>query len=289
MESIKQFVWPTGLEGKIGRFLGACSAIAVFRYAFNSGLGSAFQLLLEYYDRVVDLALGWAKPYIESGLLSVGWNVSLYPQWKHILVLMCIYFLRNSLVSYRAKDRGIGHFELVWGVTVALVASIAAGTIPLTSEDRIAQFLIAAIPVGGIWAYEIGDVVWRATFYRERAARIYHRPIPTWWAYFEGGLRGTTVRTLIGVVLLAAGLQVPAVQKLRVPGLVLLASLVFIQALNFLRMGLSDARRIQRPDESWQSAYWRTGVAKVGAAMFGVFFWVGVILISSAGLKFFGL
>ncbi len=289
MELIKQLVWPAGFEGKIARLLGACSAIAIFRYGLNSGLGSAFQLLLEYYDRVVGLVLGWATPYIESGLARFGWNLSLYPQWKHILVLMCIYFLRNSLISYGAKDRGIGHFELVWGVTVALVASIAAGTIPLTSEDRIAQFLIAAIPVGGIWAYEIGDVAWRATFYRERAARIYHRPTPTWWAYFEGGLRGTTIRTLIGIVLLAVGLQVPAVQKLRVPGLVLLSSLVFIQALNFLRMGLHDAKRIRQPDESWRSAYWRTGVAKVGAAMLGVFLWVGVILISSAGLRFVGL
>ena len=83
---------------------------------------------------------------------------------------------------------------------------------------------------------------------------------------------------LLGV-LLAVALQVPAVQKLRVPGLVLLASLVFIQALNFLRMGLSDAQRIHQPDEPWRSAYWRTGVAKLGAAMLGVFLWVGVILI----------
>jgi len=289
MELIKQLIWPSGLESKIGRFIGACSAFALFHYSLKFGLGSIFQLLLEYYDRVVGLFLGWAKPYIESGLACVGWSLSLYPQWKHILVIMCIYFLRNALNSYRADDRGIGHFELVWGFTVALVASVAAGTLPLTSEDQIANFLIAAIPIGGIWAYEIGDVAWRATFYRERAARIYHRPTPTWWAYFEGGLRGTTVRTLIGIVLLAVGLQVPALQRLPAPGLVLLAALVFAQALNFLRMGISDAERLRTPGESWSSAYWRTGVAKLGAAMLSVFFWAGILLLSSAGQRFLEL
>lgn len=289
LEAVSEFLWPSGVLAKLGRALGALSALALINHVFSDGSGPVYRLLLDYYDKLVSALIGWAKPWVESGLAHVGWRAALYPHWKHIVVFMGIYFWRNAFISYRAGDRFVGGFEMGWGLTIAMAASIAAGGVPLVSADVAANFLIAAAPITGVFVYESGDIAWRAIFYRERAARIYHRPIPTWWGYFAGGVRGSFKRTCMGIILLWGGLHLPVIQRLAAPGLAMLAILVVIQALNFLWMGVPDVDRLRAPGESWGAAYWRSGVAKLGAAMLSVFFWLGVLLLTNAGLSLYGL
>ena len=288
-ETVKELLWPAGVLAKLGRALAVLSALALVRHGFSEGFGPVYRILLDYYDKLVGALLGWAEPLVESGLGYVGWKVMLYPHWKHIVVFMGIYFWRNAFISYRAGDRFIGGFEMVWGLAIAMAASIMAGTIPLAIADTASNFLVGAVPLTSVFVYEAGDAAWRATFYRERAAQIYHRPIPPWWGYFIGGVSGSLRRTVMGIILLWGGVNLPVIRQLPSPGLATLAILVMIQAVNFLRMGVADADRIRVPGEPRLAAYWRTGVAKLGAAMLSVFLWLAIFLLTNAGLSFYGL
>jgi hypothetical protein len=224
----------------------------------------------------------------------MGWRLVLYPQWIHILLLMGVYFWCNAWNSSATGDRSVGVFELVCGFAFALATAIAVGSVTLASTDGGANFIIAAGPIVGVFMYEVSDAAFRATFYREKAAQIYHWPmLPTWWAYFRGNLRGgllgSLFRTAIGLTIVVVGLRMPIIQQLSSPGLALLTILVIAQSLNFLRMGLGDAKRLRESHESWSEAYQRSGVAKVGMAMLSVIFWAGACLMIGAGNRIIGL
>ena len=290
LDVIRQVLWPSGFLAKLGRAVAALSVLGLINLAFDAGLGPVYQTLLRYYENLVGALIGWSQPWIEAGLRHLGWTLQLHLHWKHIVVVLGIYFWRNASISYAAGDRSIGIFEFVWGLIVALCAGVLAGIIPLEPGNILENVLISTIPVVGVFVYEIGDVVRRSTLaYRQRAARIYMRPVPIWWQFVSGGLRGSLVRTSFGILLLVAGCMLLQFMQVAAPGLVMLAILAIVQAISFLAMGVRDVRSIRKPDEPWSSAYGRSGVAKVGAAMLSVFLYLGFYLITNAGLGFYGL
>jgi len=290
LDVIRQVLWPSGFLAKLGRAVAALSVLALTNLAFDAGLGSVYQTLLRYYENLVGALVGWSQPWLEASLRYLGWTLHLHLHWKHIVVLLGIYFWRNASISYAAGDRAIGIFEFAWGLIVALSAGVLAGTIPLEPGNILENVLIGSIPVVGVFVYEIGDVTRRSTSaYRQRAARIHMRPVPTWWQFVSGGLRGSLRRTSFGILMLLAGCALLQVMQIPTPGLVMLAVLAIVQAITFLAMGVRDVRSIRKDGESWSSAYRRSGVAKVGAAMLSVFAYLGFYLITNAGLSFYGL
>ncbi len=50
-----------------------------------------------------------------------------YPHWTYVFVLVGIYFFRNSLNAFYAKNRGTAIFLTLWGLIIAIVVSFAAG------------------------------------------------------------------------------------------------------------------------------------------------------------------
>lgn len=290
LDVVKQLLWPSGFLAKLSRAVAALSVLALYNLAVNAGPGPVFQTLLRYYENLVHALIGWSQPWIETGLHYLGWTLQLHLHWKHIVVVLGIYFWRNALVSYAAGDRAIGIFELVWGLGVALTAGVLGGAVPLESGNFLDNVLIAAIPVVSVFLYEAGDVARRSTLaYRQRAARIYMRPVPTWWQFVSGGLRGSLRRTSVGILLLLAGCAFLQSMQVHAPGLAMLAILAIIQTMTFLAMGVRDVRSIRKAGEAWSSAYRRSGVAKVGAAMLSVFMYLGFYLLTNAGLGFYGL
>jgi hypothetical protein len=70
--------------------------MALVRHGFNYGFSPTLQLMLDAYENTTRFFLGWTEPYIRgliTGLRNfVGWDLTLYPHWKHIFLLMMLYF-----------------------------------------------------------------------------------------------------------------------------------------------------------------------------------------------------
>ncbi|PHS24867.1 MAG: hypothetical protein COA84_08490 [Robiginitomaculum sp.] len=55
-----------------------------------------------------------------------------------------------------------------------------------------------------------------------------------------------------------------------------------------LYLAISDAKERRKEGETFGSVYWKTGNARVGAAVFQVFIWSAMLLASNAGLSLVG-
>jgi hypothetical protein len=286
---MRRLFWPKGFPGMLSRVMGALSLFYIMTYGFNYGLGPMFKRLLEYYDSFLQALFGLAEPFIEASLMWVstyiGWNLVLYPHWKHIFVLMGIYFFRLVGVNYAVGRRGTASFNLIWCLIVVLISSIAAGTVPVRNASMAANFLIAFIPIIGALVCTLVGFIWEATFHRKTyGGRDLNVTNPTWWEYFRWGLSRVLSRTLIAIAALWIGLQVPFIRDLESPGLAMLALLVIALAIYWLWDGVNEAKSIRKSSESTLEAYWRSEDTQLGVAMLGTFFWLALFVVLDAGL-----
>jgi hypothetical protein len=234
--------------------------------------------------------LGWLfwpiEPTIRSGLAELhhafGWPETMYPHWKHIFVLLGLYFFREVWVGL-AYGVGYSIFNFLLGLFVALTASVLAGTIPPTSADSKMQFLFATTLVMGAAVYGLLGLSWDATFLRDRWAKLRNKPMPSWWGYLKWGMWRVLSRTSIALVLAWTVLQIPFVQQLPSPGVVVSILLITAFAIYWLCDGVSDSKNMRREDESRLAAYWRSLHTQLGLTIAGPMFWCLVFIGMRAG------
>jgi hypothetical protein len=290
---IREVVWPPGVGGKLGRILATLSALSLVQHGFTVGIAGTLRILLEYYDALVGALLGWAQPYIENLVqrltAPMHWDLKVLPHWKHIFVLLTAYFFRSAAINWAYGYRGAARFCAVWGALVALTASVAAGTIGLAGSVPRKNLAMVAIPVAGIFVFDMAKQLWNATFIREQAARVYGREMWTWWEFFRPNLLLVLSQTVASLAIAWGVLQVPVVRQLPSPGLAALALLILGLALYRIGIGASEVKGLRKHGEAWSAAFWRTNSAGVGASLLGLTFWVTVFLLTNAGLRFYGL
>lgn len=290
---VKELVWPASLSGKSGRILGGLSLVALLSYGFEHGFGPVFSIILDYYEKLLLALFGRAEPFINGWLSQLsqyfGWPMKLHPHWKHIFVLLGIYFFREVGVAIQHVGRWKVIFQAIVGFLVASASSIAAGAISAASDDNVANFLICAIPVVGAAFYAVIGNVWDATFLRHQWAVDRHRPPPTWWGYYRYQLWRIGTRSLVALLLLWAGLNLYFIRQLPSPGLAIFALLILAFGFYWVIDGVWDSARLQKEGEPRIAAYFRSRHTQLGIAILGTFFWVSVFLLTNAGLGFFGL
>lgn len=270
----------------IGLILGAMSVLAIVQNALNAGFGPTLTLLLGYYENLIHALIGWwLEPFVGTWVEAVsaylGWSLQLHSHWKHVLVLMTIYFSGDwrTLLAFQQPIRA-ALFGL-WGVIVALLTSVAAGTVASAAQGYTANLWIACAPVCGYLIYALGGsgllILWRPDLLGQRG-RVYGR-----WA------AEAVFRFALGIVIAAVGLTLPIVAQQRSPGLVMLALLVVILALYWVVIGLLHAIGSRGADEGVADAFRRQGNARVGAAILGSFISAALLVLGNAGLRFYGL
>ena len=288
VELIKQVVWPSHPLSKLGRILGGLSLFGLIRYGIGFGLNGVFAKLFGRYEKLLTDLFGWAEPFINAWLAELGnyisWPLALYPHWKHFFVLLGIYFFREVALGVRLYGLGYAIFNGVLGFVVALVFSVGAGTFPSAPNDSASNFLIGAIPVLGAAVYGVIGFMWDATFIRDQHAKDRNLPTPTWWGHFRWGLSRIAIRSIVGLVLIWAGLQFLIIRHLPEPGVAMFAALILAFAFYWLFNGVSDGLKIRREGENWHTAYLRSGYTQLGIAMLSTYFWVAVFLVANAGL-----
>jgi hypothetical protein len=99
----KQSMWPTGFSGKLGRILGAFSILRLIEVGFTSGFGSLLGLLLGYYEKLLGWLVWPVEPFIKARLAQlhqyIGWPEAVYAHWRHVFVLLGLYFFREVGLS----------------------------------------------------------------------------------------------------------------------------------------------------------------------------------------------
>lgn len=277
----------------LGVFVGALSVFSLFQYGFNYGLGPTLARMLEYYDRLISIPASWVEPQINAGLTLLSsmmdWHLELFPHWKHIFVLLSIYFFRMAAHGFHLGLLGTGIFRALWGLLVALTIGISAGIVEANRSNLEAAFLIAAVPILGVFIFELGFNLWNAIVLRSRTAHIRRLPVTSWWSEFSRCSVLDLWRNSVALILLWIGLQVPIVQDLPSPGLAMLGGLIVALGFYWIWSGTRMANSIRNEGEHWRTAFWRTGNPRIGAAMLGVFVLMGIFLLLNAGLDIFGL
>jgi hypothetical protein len=273
--------------------MGALSVAKLVQHGLNYGLGPTLQVIANYYETFTRVMLGWAEPCIReqfvalSGYLS--WPLHLYPHWKHIFVLMGLYFFRAAGNAFRAGYRGTALFRALWGLLVAVTASVIAGTVPLSQNDMWANTLVAAVPIIGVTLHDVGYAAWSATTYRKKRSKLFHTPVPTWWAYFRAGVFFALGRAAIGLAALWIGLQLPFIQRLPSPGLAMLGILIIGLGVYWLSLAASQVRSIRKKDETLFAALNRLAAWRHGSAILVTFLGAALFFVLNAGLGLIGL
>lgn len=156
-----------------GIILGSLSLFTLARLAVDIGLSAPVAELVKYYNTLVENVFAWTEPVAQQFLLWLTNHFSiqatLAPEWKHILVLMWLYFSADARANLALKRYGFAVFTIVWGVIIGFAGSLATGLTALTSWHF--DTLSLVIPTASIAIFEFGRAIWSAVFRLPSPAR----------------------------------------------------------------------------------------------------------------------
>lgn len=293
---LARLVWPGNFSGFLARLVGAASLLAILHKAYELGIGPAILTLIAYYDRLVDMLVGsWADPVarwlLENLRALLDWHLQLHGHWRHVFVLMCLYFVRNGLRITVGGLLATGAVLTTLGVGSALAFSLLAGCVdPAGPRDFWANLLIGLSPVGAFLVYEIGLILWLGTFRRAHEDRASgHAETRSWAVYVTELLLHVFRQCLVASLIVAVAVLVFGLIGVEMPGLAAIGVLALVMALHWLQMGAGWANHRGGSGEDWRDAFLSEPATKVGMGILSVMFWVLVLVLTNAGLSTYGL
>lgn len=277
IRAIREVLWPNDLVGLFARLLGVFSGLALIRAAFGELWGFPLSLLfggpLDLYDQLVGFALSWLEPYLKHLLVwlqhFVHWKVELHEHWRHVSVLVGIYFSRSVWIAF-GNDRTAAVFRTILASLLAVCAGVLSGLLDVQQQQWLPNLLVALPPVLAVFAYGVVNGVFAALLRKE--IEIRRRPqLTTRTTIFLGHARAAWSRTWKGIGLLLVGLSCLVLLHVPSPGLVVLSLLVGCLAGYFFKDGLAQAKR--NSGRSWPKVYWKMDSTRLAASMAGVLAW----------------
>jgi hypothetical protein len=268
----------------------------LLKVGFNQGFASLTGRILEYYEDFARAFFGWAEPCLDAILrYTLGWTAlrfQLYPHWKHIFLIMWIYFGSDVMTHWKfgsalGGSAGAARKRLAISLAfcsglVALAISIAAGVVPL--YDAKSNTLMFAIVVAGFVSYEWAVNALATTFIRDQNE--------TWWAAFRGHVRFPLQVAAVGAIMVLLGNQIAKVQVLKTlpaPSIALLAISVVLLALYRVAVGLAWTRQHRDLRREFSEVFQLSVSGPLGMRMLKLTAGVVLFLLTNAGLKFVGL
>jgi hypothetical protein len=234
----------------LGIIAGVFSLTILAWKGFHFSFGPFLLGVLEFYENQAREFFSLFEPFIKDQLAHLraffGWDLQLYPHWKHAFVLMWLYFGTAARVVWVAGFRGMAAILLLWGGLIAFVAGVLSGTVALDSTES--NMIMAFWPIAGIVVFRLGTAALNATFYRAAGTTWLGQ---FWWAT----LRRPVPFALFGALALGVGTQadkIPFVQTLPSPGLALLFVVLVYLVLEALWTGASRGRGAG--SMSWQKS-----------------------------------
>jgi hypothetical protein len=271
--------------------IGAMSLVLLAKQGFDFGLVAPLARAVDFYEKLMRHGFGWAEPYLSDLFRWAGLSLRLYPHWKHVLVLMWLYFgVVFKVIWPKFKSRRERALLLVltaWGALLAFGASLAAGAVAL--RDGRSNGLMAVFPLVGFVFYQLAWAGFLAAVGSQE----------TWWNRYRAAARlyigpGTIGVILAGLILGTLADKLPFARALPNFGLALLFVLVIILAFYWLWTGVQGAVLWHKPpDGSWWQTFrsmswwksWRVmSNARIGLSMLKAIGGAVLVILMGAGL-----
>jgi len=269
----------TGVVSILTCIVGALSLIALLRHRFEFAFDSALLTVLEYHERLMDWLFGWAEPFIRATVAQVGWDRQLNPQWKHIFLLMWLYFGTHSRIAWNQGHWDSAVFNATSGGFIAFAGAVAGGVIPVTGP--ISSMLMPLFAVAGVVLYGLLNSV--------RAAIFYRNDDEPWLHAFREFSRHSARFAIFGGIVIAVGAIVGSrIDNDKLPALGLLVLFALYVCLAIYRIILGPRWGRHEPDKSgnmWQRTR-RSGEAKIGFYMIYLTGGMVLFILLNSGLKF---
>lgn len=279
-----------------GAVIGGLSLFALMKRSYALPIGPVVALIMDRYDRIVNLLFGWAREPIEGIIFFLfDYHLALGPIWAHVSLLCGIYFTRNVVRLFFAGRRWAALYQLLFSLPLMTASGAGAGIFYLDGGGFGASFMVAAFPVAAVFVMAIIQGLWFATVPTDRIYR-------TWpdfggsWPYFMA------MQIWYGIRLLSAGLLLDAACTLALlscgipnPSILVLFVLLIFLALYWLLTGMGAAKRPERPRKNAPltkkhvSALLATPGIKLGIAMLRTAFAFAGLVVVGAGASLIGL
>jgi hypothetical protein len=246
--------------------------------------------MLEYYQQFLNVLLGWFDAPLRKLILhlqewtNIRWRLN--PGWKHVFVLMWLYFSSDAKANWSTR-KPFATFTILLGGVIALASTIATGIEASASSNLIS----AALPMAGLVVFELVRGVWSATFSFDNPS--YDASGKSWREIFAYCFYSYALPILVlGAIVLAAGWVVERqglMSREIDSAMLVLSAFVVVLAFYWLARGAFRATYERMGGELWIDRFGRSRATYLGAllltTMGGAVLFVGL----NAGLKQIGL
>ncbi|MBI1213354.1 MAG: hypothetical protein GC190_17965 [Alphaproteobacteria bacterium] len=266
-------LWWTGVV------VGALALAALVVHGFGVAVGAPFDGVLDTYELVSQAVFGKFEPAIERWLATtqseVGHDLLLYPHWKHVFLLLWLYFLADLRSAVEQRKFVVALVLFVWGTLVALIASIGSGTVPLDgSASASLHTVLLAFPVIAVTLHQVAWCLLESFVSRAPGESALVRFV----MFLREEVLPIALGGVIAVALCFYSPSIPLLAQSSDPGVALLvASLVALAVFHLWRGGVYAALD-RHADEGWWRAVGRTGSARLATFM--------LAMLAGAGLLF---
>lgn len=246
-----------GILWNIAAFLRILEIAVALRF------GELLRGFVESYDRFMDAVFRYVDPFIHLVLSVIGFEVVLWPDWRHIFAILILYIAMHSRSAALEGNIGAAYFIAIWGSFVALGTGVLAGSM---HSESIPSVLAVALPaVLGIVVYGAGTSARAATWFRKQGEPW----LGAFLEFFRHSVRFALIGTLVVSITslwLTVGAAPPWIKN---PGVLLLIVLYSMLATYRIVIGPKWGRyKVPSPETSWWTATRNSSEARIGILMF---------------------
>lgn len=270
-------IWQTASFLGLGASM--LSLASLIFQGFELGVSAPIAAMLAFYETILNAALGWAEAPLAAfaGLASswIGVNLHPAPEWKHIFVLVWLYFSTDARSSFMQKSAVTGVATLLFGALVSLAAVAASGG---GGGSGVSDILWAiGVPLAGFVLHAVIESVLTTIFYKEAGRSV----AQSMRYYFMTEVLSAFVAS-VGAILIAmlGALHLSASWA----AIAALAGFVIVRGGFWLARGLYIGVTDHAPGESWVRRFARSGSGQFGILIFSVVFGALLFVALNAGL-----
>ncbi|MDZ4690265.1 hypothetical protein [Terricaulis sp.] len=269
-------IWKTA--SVLGLLASALSLASLIIQGFQLGLSAPIGAMLAYYEGLLHALLGWAEPILlrlaDFASAWLGIEIRLSPAWKHVFVLVWLYFSVDARSSFLQQRPITASATLVVGLGVS-VASV--GAVSWANGSDLASVVFAtAFPILGFVIHAIIESVLTTAFYRFPGRSVvqslrYYLMTEVLSALLAGGVA-------IAVALMAWRMGAP------LAALIALGAFILVRGAYWLLRGVYIEIAECSEGESWRQRFMCSGAGQFGALIFSVVLGALLFVAFNAGL-----
>ncbi len=267
------------IASALGLGASVLSLTSLILQGFALGVSAPIGAMIEFYEALLHTLLGWAEGPLEQVADSVerlvGVQLHPSPEWKHVFVLVWLYFSTDARSSFLQGRSVTGATTLVIGFVVSIAAVVVSGG---GGSATLADVLWAiGAPLAGFVMHAAIESALTTIFYREPDRSI------------AGSLRYYFMTEILSALLAGAVALAIAIATLPALGaswaaIAALGSFVFSRGTFWLLRGAYLGFTDRAEDETSLRRFLRSGSGQFGLLLFSVLCGAVLFVALNAGI-----